>query len=148
MSNSSGSSRSHHVDRWLKVIGAMAVLYFAAKVIGAVLSPGMVFFAIALWLVVRSHNKRQPKPVMHILPTAAMYAPQPPRGYWMPTAAPQYGAPRYAAAQPMPQAASFVPSSAPSSVAPIIDTRSDAEREIESYVEQAWPHVKLQRPIE
>jgi hypothetical protein len=138
------SSRSHHVDRWLKVIGALFVLYISAKIIGAVLSPGMVFLGIALWLVVRSHNKRQSKPVMQYVPahsphhstpaySAPVYVPQPPRGYWMPTAAPQY-APTQRAAAPL--------------AAAIIDTRTDAEREIETYVEHAWPHVKLHGPTD
>jgi hypothetical protein len=105
---------------WLKVIGALAVLWLTAKVIGALLSPGMVALGIVLWLIVRSHRRKAQKPVVHFVPTATtfpfppaapMSSPVPPAGYWMPTSAPR-----------------------------VFDVRTQAEREIEDYVQQTWPN--------
>jgi beta-lactamase regulating signal transducer with metallopeptidase domain len=58
------SNRSN-ADRWLKAIGAIVVLWAAAKIIGSILTPGMVLLAIALWLIVRANKKRkaQPQPI-------------------------------------------------------------------------------------
>ncbi len=112
---------------WLKVIGALAVLWLTAKVIGALLSPGMVALGLVLWLIVRSHRRKAQKPVVHFVPTATAFpfppaapmsspmsvsSPVPPAGYWMPTSAPQ-----------------------------VFDVRTQAEREIEDYVQHSWPNV-------
>jgi hypothetical protein len=149
------SNRSN-ADRWLKAIGAIVVLWAAAKIIGSILTPGMVLLAIALWLIVRANKKRKAQPQLQFVPAQsnqftspdyfaaqpvypqAMYpqpVSQPPRGYWMPTAANPAGRPTQ---MPVMQAP-IVPTH-------IVDTRTAAEREIEDYVEQAWPHVKAQQP--
>jgi hypothetical protein len=134
---------------WLKVIGALAVLWLTAKVIGAVLSPGFLILALVIWLIVRSQRNKTPKPVVHFVPASGHFAgpaahhsapvqygaPVPPAGYWMPQ--PSAANPTVVHAfvarptSPTPQAAS----------APILDVRTQAEREIEEYVQSSWPNV-------
>ncbi len=149
MTSSSSRSRST-TDTVLKALGALLVLWAAAKVIGWLLSPGLILLAVALWLVVRSQRKAQkPQQVNYFVPQATAWQGQPhvqamnhqagptytnystspaqsaPSGYWMPTAAPT-------------GASASVP---PTVSAPILDHRTQAERDIEDYVERSWPNV-------
>ena len=134
---------------WLKVIGALALLWLTAKVIGAILSPGLLVLALVIWLIVRSQRNKAPKPVVHFVPASGHFAgsaarhgaqhhygtPMPPAGYWMP--------------QPSPASStlmhSFVPRPGSSTAqvvpTPILDVRTQAEREIEDYVQSTWPNL-------
>ncbi len=134
MNSFSGNTAGKPQFSWLKVIGALAVLWLTAKVIGAILSPGMLLLGLVVWLVVRSQrNKAQKaaKPVVHFVPTAMTFpfaASQP-----MPYAQP---------VQPVPPAGYWMPSPSPSpSPSPVLDERTLAEREIEEYVQRSWPNV-------
>jgi hypothetical protein len=49
-------------DVVLKALGFLFALWIAARIIGWLISPGVVLLAIALWLIVRSQRKRAAKP--------------------------------------------------------------------------------------
>jgi hypothetical protein len=162
----SGSTRSN-TDRVLKVLGALVVLWAAAKVLGWLLSPGFILLAIALWFVVRSQRKAQKPPAMAYFTPAPM-APWQAQPTWqgqanvqaMNPVNPMYAYQPHAyqphpggmqAPQPpvpgmyMPAPATTAPMSYPVSPAPgeakILDHRTQAEREIEDFVERSWPNV-------
>ncbi len=157
----SGSTRSN-TDRVLKVLGALVVLWAAAKVLGWLLSPGFILLAIALWFVVRSQRKAQKPPAMAYF-TPAPAAPWQAQPTWQAQTTWQ-GQPNVQAMTPNPMYAyqpqaggvqapqpqvpgMFMPApastSSPASFgeAKILDHRTQAEREIEDFVERSWPNV-------
>ncbi len=146
MNSESGSSLGKPQFGWLKIIGALTVLWLTAKIIGAILSPGMLILGLVLWLVVRSQRNRAhkaAKPVVHFVPTSMTFPfpnsqpmqPTAPAGYWMPVAAP---APTTVVHSFHPQPGHLATSGQPSQV---LDVRTQAEREIEDYVQKSWPNV-------
>jgi hypothetical protein len=69
--NSSKTPTSSSQFNWLKVIGALTVLWLAAKIIGTLLSPGVIALAIVVWLIVRSQRNKANKPVAQFVPMGA-----------------------------------------------------------------------------
>jgi hypothetical protein len=173
MNHSPSSANSHpksNTDRILKLLGALVVLWAGAKIIGWLLSPGLILLAVALWLVVRSQRKAQkPAKVAHFSSApSASWQPQPQYGTdpsgshvrhsinpaWqgqphvqamhMPQyAQPQYVQPQYVQPQyAQPQYGQQPPQYAyQTPAAKILDHRTQAEREIEDFVERSWPNV-------